>query len=101
MRANRPVDLLERAADHLHAVAELYDLAASLQWTKPRQVESPGGDRPKGSHSDPTADTAIDSRRLQVRQAVAKVDRDAQRLYDEIAGLRTALERAIRGWGDA
>ena len=69
------VDLLNRAQG-------LIEDTATLIW------EKPGSDRPEiadrvsiGVHSDPTGDTVVDARRIQLAEAVHAITHDRRRLH--------------------
>jgi len=65
--------------------------ANATQWERPpAEHRARNGGRVPGSVSDPTAETALDDTRLQLRAAVDRVAGEAGRLADE---LEAALER--------
>jgi hypothetical protein len=78
----------------LEAAARLLSLlhdATETQWERPpAQHRAKAGGRARGSISDPTAATALDETRLELRAEVQRVACEADRLSAE---LEQALER--------
>lgn len=82
------------------ALLNILPRAAARQW-QPSPVPRPRdfSQRASDTHSDPTANTALDPRRLEVRRVIFN---SRQALYDAaiaLRGSRLAMERAIN-WYD-
>jgi hypothetical protein len=79
----------------------LLDDAYSVQFDPPRAPRLPDdpGIRAKGGHSDPTANAALDPRRLTVRSELRTARRHLREAAALLRGSSAALERALDAWG--
>lgn len=78
--------------------------ADAVQWS-PSPTPKPRDDtteRSKGGHGDPTLQTVVDSRRLEVRAAVEEAQRVLTEAARSMHAARTALEESVARWsGDS
>lgn len=93
----RMVQIVRQEAD---ALAEILPDAISRQWStspalKPREDTT---ERSSGAYSDPTGDTALDDRRLEVRAFVREAEGVLRETAARTRGVRLGLERAIDRW---
>lgn len=76
------------------------DQAADVQWRKPpTSNEDPLTRRSRGGYSDPTGETAIDERRLEVRRAVKQGERVLQHCLTSIRAVNDSLLTSTKKWG--
>lgn len=93
--AQRMSDLIAKdAAD----IVELLLQSQSAQWEKSRSVPSTEAPRPRGVHSDPTATTALDERRLAVRFARKQAISELVKAFDGLSRARSNLLSALEKW---
>jgi len=100
MTDTRPLnELLREGHETFLRLVQKLNQAETIQWEAapvPRTTGDPR--RAVGPYSDPTADTALDGRRLTVRDAVTQ----ARRSIDDLGAALSFLERAVdRYYGDA
>jgi hypothetical protein len=95
---NTPAHVLVKTFAELRDLLDLYSAAQSIQWERPPTNGDRNGGGSKGTHSDPTFGTVSDPARMEVRRAVANVEKRVQRLHDEVAGLTNALRSGIQKW---
>lgn len=79
-------------------VLELLIESQDLQWQKPRTTSPGEGPAPRGVHSDPTASTALDGRRLSVRASREEALQELVKAYDGLSRARANLGSAIERW---
>jgi hypothetical protein len=95
---SRAAALVRLIEEEIRSMHDLIDEAAARQWEaspvpKPREdtTERSSGGRP----SDPTADTALDARRLAVRATLLAAEPVLRDAAVALRGSRLALARAI------
>lgn len=83
------------------ALVVLLEEAREVQFTLPprRRASEDTAERSKGPHSDPTADTATDERRLALSQQIKAADVTLLNIAVAVGGLRRGLERRLAEWG--
>jgi hypothetical protein len=89
--------LVRLIREETDALAELLPAAVERQWTvspvpKPREDTA---ERSSGGRSDPTGDTALDGRRLDVRESVRRAEALLQESAVRTRGIRLFMEDAI------
>ena len=92
--------LLSWAREELAALQALLPAAMDAQWS-PSRVPSPRDDteeRSKGLASDPTAEIALDGRRLAVRDTVIRSQNAIRKTIVVLRGVRLAMEKALDEW---
>lgn len=94
--------LAARLAAEADLLAQVLDLATEAQWepgviVRPEGAE-PTGRRSGGVHSDPTADVALDPRRLAVRRQVKRSEDVMRHALVATIGVRRGLEIALARW---
>lgn len=82
------------------ALAALLPGAVSRQWTaspvpKPREDTT---ERASGGKSDPTGDTALDGRRIRVRECVREAEALLRQSAIRTRGVRRGMERALAAY---
>ena len=82
------------AADLLGLLIESQD----LQWQRPRNAAPGEAPAPRGVHGDPTAHTALDGRRLAVRDARQRAIEELVKAYTGLSNARSNLSSAIEKW---
>lgn len=93
----RLVNLLSFEVDQLAAVT---GPALEARWS-PSPVPRPRDDtteRSTGAHSDPTADIALDERRMALSVQIMKSERLLEQALVAIRGVRRGLERTLERW---
>lgn len=94
-----PLDRLIRLIwEETEAMQETLPDALARQWEQspsPRPLDSGGGSSASGEKADPTADVALDPRRLQVREAVGAAEAALRNTVITMRGSRLAIERAV------
>ena len=84
----------------LNVTREAVDQAADVQWRRPpTYAEDPLTRRQRGGYSDPTGETAIDDRRLEVRRAMKQGERTLQHCLVSIRTMNDALLTSTKKWG--
>lgn len=94
------IDTLQAIAHSLPGLVRQLEQASDAQWQKSR-VPSPRDDtteRSQGVRSDPTADTALDARRLRLRAAVLRAEGNLERFAEAIAANVVELDATYRAW---
>lgn len=89
--------LVEIIRQETEALAALLPGAVSRQWTaspvpKPREDTA---ERSSGDRSDPTGDTALDGRRLAVRESVKRAEALLRESAVRTRGVRLFMERSV------
>lgn len=86
--------LLREGAETFLRLVRTLGQAEAIQWDA-APVPRPQGDarRAIGGHGDPTADTALDGRRLAVRDAIRQARRAIRDLLAALRYLEQALDR--------
>lgn len=79
-------------------VLELLIESQDLQWQRPRTAAPGEGPAPRGVHGDPTANTALDGRRLAVRDARRQALEELVKAYSGLSDARANLASAIERW---
>lgn len=93
-------DPVARAAGEVVKLAALLIDARELQWSA-APVPKPRDDTDRkatGGHGDPTADTALDDRRLALRRACRDAEEELQRLAAAAEQARAALSDSLEHW---
>jgi hypothetical protein len=96
-RDTRLEGLVRLIREETDALAELLPAAIGRQWTVspvPRPREDTA-ERASGGRSDPTGDTALDGRRLDVRESVRRAEALLQESAVRTRGIRLFMEEAI------
>lgn len=91
--------IIETARDLL-ALAQLLGDVEELQW-KPAPIPKPREDTDRkaaGGHGDPTGDTALDPRRLELRQAYTRAAATLGEISHSARMARRDLEEAVGRW---
>lgn len=86
------------AASEFLTLARLLGDVEELQWTAapiPKPREDVTDRKSSGGHGDPTADIALDPRRLELRQAYTKATERLDELRFSAQIAREDLERAV------
>lgn len=81
-------------------LADMLPDALAVQWS-PSPVPKPRDDtheRATGAPSDPTAETALDGRRLRLRAQVIESERALRGSVVALVGVRRGLERTLDAW---
>lgn len=100
VEALRMEGLLDWAQRELDELRALLPAAIDAQWL-PGRVPLPREDtdeRSTGRPSDPTAETALDERRLSVREQVIRSEHLIRKTLVVLRGVRLALEKALDAW---
>lgn len=89
--------LVRLIREETDALAELLPDALRRQWTvspvpKPREDTA---ERASGDRSDPTGDTALDGRRLDVRESVKRAEAILRESAVRTRGVRLFMESAV------
>lgn len=84
--------------DDARAMAALLEDASHVQWERPTRRAAEEAPRAKGVFSDPTAEVALDPRRLRVREAYNDALVAFVRAYDDLSNARSRLTQALEGW---
>lgn len=95
--------LVREASASFVRLAALAADAEAVQWD-PAQSVKPREDspvKPKGEISNPTLDTAIDPRRLAVREAYIQATDSLERISREASAAARHLEEALALWAGA
>ena len=79
-------------------VLELLIESQDLQWQRPRNAAPGEAPAPRGVHGDPTAHTALDGRRLAVRDARQRAIEELVKAYTGLSNARANLSSAIEKW---
>lgn len=91
--------LVDQIEDEIKAIRAVLGTARDAQWMRPRQTDAErAASRQKGTHSDPTGETAVDPVRLRLRDAVRRSDVALHGALGGLRGSRRALEGAMRRW---
>jgi len=89
--------LAEAIREEVDALEEDLNGALARQWER-SPVPTPRFDtsqRSQGDHSDPTADTVADERRLGIRDVVKRCEARLQETLVDVRSVRVALSRAV------
>lgn len=92
--------LAEIAVEECGALAAMLPAALEYQWRRPSSVrpDVDTTERETGGHSDPTADVALDGRRLRLRAQVIKSERVLRDAVIAARGVRVGLEKALAAY---
>jgi len=93
--------IAERIAADAKALSMLLEDASEIQWERPTRRAPEESPRAKGVWSDPTAEVAIDVRRLRVRESYEDALVAFVRSYDQLSNARDRLTLALEGWKDS
>ena len=92
----------ERIAQHIGTdatiLAQLLDDASQIQWERPTRRAPEETPRARGVFGDPTAEVALDPRRLRVREAYDAALVAFVRSYDDLTSARSRLTDALEAW---
>lgn len=104
MTAKKPLpEIVRSVAEEALELASLLDRAQGVQWS-PAPIPRPRVDtteRSRGGHGDPTADIALDDRRLAVRAAVVSAEVALEKAVREMTAAQSAVRRSLaRYYGD-
>src|SRR5690606_20285694 len=88
-------DLIDEATTNFHRLGSLLEAAYAVQWEAPPNLHS---DRQPGEPANPTADVALDPRRMQLRLAVLKAERLLRNAAPAIARAEAELASALDAW---
>lgn len=92
--------LVRLIRDETEALGAILPEALERQWIaspvpKPREDTT---ERSSGGRSDPTGDSALDGRRLKVRQGVKDAESVLRQTAIRVRGARLFLERSVAEW---
>jgi hypothetical protein len=92
--------LAAMAVEEATALATMLPAALEYQWRRPAVVrpDVDTTERESGGHSDPTADVALDGRRLRLRAQVIKSERVLRDAVIAARGVRLGLEKALAAY---
>lgn len=92
--------LIKWARQELDMLETLLPALTDAQWSQSRRPlpREDTHERATGAHSDPTADTALDSNRLALRLQVIKSERAIRSAIIAVRGVRLGAERALSSW---
>ena len=93
--AERMIELIGKDA---HDILDLLIESQDLQWQRPRNAAPGEAPAPRGVHGDPTAHTALDGRRLAVRDSRQRAIEEVVKAYQGLSQARTNLASAIERW---
>ena len=85
----------------LSNIVDMATKAEAEQWEKPPRMQSEGGRRSPGEHSDPTGELATDFDRLTLRRAVQLTEKDSKKLLMALQLMHKRLAKATRPYGGA
>lgn len=98
IRKNETERITSQIIDDAQAVAKLLEDASHIQWERPTQKAPEETPRARGVFGDPVVETALDVRRLRVREAYKRALVTFVKSFDDLSKARNDLTNALEAW---
>lgn len=98
---SRPESLTKSLIAEAEALLALLPAALDVQYTRSPTAQGERNDtgrRASGAHADPTADLALEPRRMHLSTVLTRSEAHLSDAVIRVRGVRRALERALRYW---
>lgn len=98
IRQNEAERISASIAKDAEAVAQLLEDASHIQWIRPTSKAPEETPRARGVFGNPVEETALDVRRLRVREAYKQALVSFVKAFDDLARARNDLTNALEAW---